>query len=150
MSNKIHTCYTQAEFMNTLECNSECEDIELSKIGTLDKEDHTLYENDISKTNYAISEPNLYAHMIVDHVENDDHFDPKDDIYFEKLNEVDAYQSQKSINLLQTDNSKNKENNTTQDEQEDDFNFDINDIETNLSFQGNICYFLIIHNKIFF
>ena len=136
--------------MNTLECNSECEDIELSNIGTLDKEDHTLYENDISKTNYAISEPNLYAHMIVDPVENDDLFDPKDDIYFEKLNEVDAYQSQKSINLLQTDNSKNKENNTNQDEQEDDFNFDINDIETNLSFQGNICYFLIIHNKIFF
>ena len=88
--------------------------------------------------------------MIVDPVENDDLFDPKDDIYFEKLNEVDAYQSQKSINLLQTDNSKNKENNTNQDEQEDDFNFDINDIETNLSFQGNICYFLIIHNKIFF
>ena len=73
-----------------------------------------INENDISKTNYAISEPNLYAHMIVDHVENDDLFDPKDDIYFEKLNEVDAYQSQKSINLLQTDNSKNKENNTNQ------------------------------------
>ena len=141
MSNKIHTCYTQAESTNTPECNSECEDIELSKIGTLSKEDHTLYENDISKTNYQISEPNLYENMIVDHIDNNDPFDPKDDIYFEKLNYGDQDQAQTSINLVHTDNSKNKENNTTQDEQEDYLNIDINDIETNLSFQGNICSF---------
>ena len=167
MSKKIHTCYTDVELSSTMsvsECNSECENIDLSKIGTLSEEDHSLYESDISKSHYhginQITEPNLYENMILeDSSDTTENFDTNDDKFFRELDDNDKI----SLNLLnenmcndelpaktttptppETANNQDDLSNNAQDEYHD---VNIEDIEIDASFQGNINLQIILIKK---
>ena len=165
MSKTIHTCYTDAELSSTTsipECNSECENVDLSKIGTLSDEDHRLYTSDISKTHYinqlpGDAEPNtdLYENMILeDTFDTTEKFDTNDDKFLRDLDDHDKIslnllneelydndlQDNKSGTLSPTlpETTSNHENNLSNNEQDEYHDVNIEDIDVDATFQGKI------------
>ena len=105
MSTSVHACFVpdepdvSYENMNTndaLKCNVTCQNVKISNIKSLDKQDHNLYKNDIADSMYALA---LNEDMILEHSNDDQTSNSDVDITkYNDINEIELKQL-RSISL---------------------------------------------------